>query len=142
MANEYPLFEEKQYVGYNKHALIRRCVVAIFCLAVYIYSPQYKNADLFLLLGILIVAVSFIMLFVLHLHTIVHADFLILESYWGSRKIKITFNNIVKVEMGHYSKFFFNSPVYNLHLKKTIRFYTYGNNVVKLTDRHGMAYVV
>jgi hypothetical protein len=35
-----------------------------------------------------------------------------------------------------------NNPVYNLHKKGTIRFYSYGKYAVKLTDKDGLVYLI
>lgn len=143
MLNPHILFEERQYVGYNIHAFLRRFFIGFFCIAIYFLSDEKdKTAELFIMLGVMTFVISVLLLLVLHLHTMVFDDHIIIEGYWGRRKVKINFNNIVKVEKGRYSKFWLNSPVYNLHLKKAVRFYTYGNTVIKLTDSHGLVYVI
>ncbi|MNH39056.1 hypothetical protein D3C73_1483200 [compost metagenome] len=35
-----------------------------------------------------------------------------------------------------------NNPVYNLHKKGTIRFYTRGKYAIKLTDKDGLVYLI
>jgi hypothetical protein len=35
-----------------------------------------------------------------------------------------------------------NNPVYNLHIKGTIRFYSSGNSAVQLTDKEGLIYKI
>jgi hypothetical protein len=56
--------------------------------------------------------------------------------------VKIDLNSIVKAEIGQYSRYLFNNPVYNLHSKGAIRFYTSGNDAIHLTDRDGLLYII
>jgi hypothetical protein len=56
--------------------------------------------------------------------------------------VKIDLNSIVKAEKGKYSRYLFNNPVYNLHTKGTIRFFTAGKDAIHLTDRDGLIYVI
>jgi len=65
-----------------------------------------------------------------------------LDGLWTTRLVKIDLNSIVKVEKGSYSRYFFNNPVYNLHKKGTIRFFTSGNDAIHLTDRDGLVYII
>lgn len=138
-----PLFEEKQYLGFNKYTVISRISLALICFFYYyINSERSQPAELFLILGVIILVISFILLFVLHLHTKVFEDSLILEGFWTTRKVKISLKDIVSVEKVQYDPFFFNSPVYNLHKKGTIRFYTRGDQAVRLTDKDGLIYLI
>ena len=41
-----------------------------------------------------------------------------------------------------YSRFLFNKSVFNLHSKGAIRFYTRGNECVKLIDKDGLIYYI
>ena len=59
-----------------------------------------------------------------------------------TRLVKIDLRRIVKVEQVKYSKYFLNRPVYNLHKKGKIRFFTRGNEAVQLTDEHGLKYII
>ena len=63
-----------------------------------------------------------------------------LDGLWTSRKVKIDLSNIAKVERKKYSHYHLNNPVFNLHLKGTIRFYTGGNEAVEITDSSGQPY--
>ena len=56
--------------------------------------------------------------------------------------MKLNNKIIVKVEKGKYSRYFLNNPVYNLHQKGTIRFYTSGSDAIHLTDRDGLVYII
>jgi hypothetical protein len=76
----------------------------------------------------------------LHIHTKVINHSLILDGLWTSRKVKIDLNNIVEVKKVKYSKYLLNRPVYNLHFKNKIRFFTQGNDAIELTDKDGLKY--
>ena len=151
------LFEEKQYIGYNKWSILWRTVLALFCFLLYYWSENPKPVDvsvinipsspvdensgqLFFLMGLVLMLLSLIMIFVLHLHTKVEGNQLILDGLWTSRKVKIDLGNIVDVKQVKYSKYLLNRPVYNLHFKNKIRFFTQGNDAVELTDRQGLKY--
>ena len=151
------LFEEKQYIGYNKWAIIWRTVLAMFCFILYYWSENPKPVDvavieipsspvgedsgqLFFLMGIILMLLSLILIFVLHLHTKVIGNSLILDGLWTSRKVKIDLGSIVDVKKVKYSKYLLNRPVYNLHFKNKIRFFTQGNDALELTDKDGLKY--
>jgi hypothetical protein len=141
--NSNILFEEKQYLGYNKYSIMRRTVLALFCFIAYYYTEdRERNADLFFLLGISITVISVVLLFILHLHTRIFDDQLMLDGLWTTRKVKIDLRNIVKVEKTLLNRYMLNNPVYNLHYKGTIRFYTGGKEAVKLTDKDGLMYLI
>jgi hypothetical protein len=151
------LFEEKQYIGYNKWSILWRTVLALFCFVLYYWSENPKSVDvsvinipdspvgensgqLFFLMGLILMILSLIMIFVLHIHTKVVGKNLILDGLWTSRKVKIDLNNIVDVKQVKYSKYLLNRPVYNLHFKNKIRFFTQGNDAVEITDKEGLKY--
>lgn len=151
------LFEEKQYIGYNKWAIIWRTVLALFCFILYYWSENPKpvevavieipsspvgedSGQLFFLMGIILMLLSLILIFVLHLHTKVIGSSLILDGLWTSRKVKIELGSIVEIKKVKYSKYLLNRPVYNLHFKNKIRFFTQGNDALELTDKDGLKY--
>lgn len=150
-------FEEKQYIGYNKWSMLWRTVLALFCFLLYYWSENPKPVDvavislpsspvdqdsgqLFFLMGLILMLLSLILIFVLHLHTKVVGNNLILDGLWTSRKVKIDLSNIVEVKKVKYSKYLLNRPVYNLHFKNRIRFFTQGNDAIELTDKEGLKY--
>src|SRR5437773_11194369 len=110
------LFEEKQYLGYNKFSIIRRMILSFFCFLAYYWSQNPKPVDvsgihigsypiavphsgeLFFILGILILIISGILIFVLHLHTTVTPSTITLIGLWTSRLVKIDTRNIVSVK--------------------------------------------
>src|SRR5437868_605263 len=114
------LFEEKQYIGYNKWAILWRTVLALFCFLLYFWSENPKpiavsgieipsspvgedSAQLFFLMGLIIMLLSLILNFVLHLHTKVINNNLILDGLCTSRKVKIDLSGIVEVKKVKYS---------------------------------------
>ena len=136
-------FTEKQYLGLNKMSISRRMVLAIFCFVVYfLRENQEKPGDLLFFLGIFILFISVILVFILHFETKIKNGSIILDGLWTARKVKIDLNIIHKCEKVKYSRFFLNRSVYNLHFKGTIRFYTRGNDAVKITDKDGQIYLI
>jgi hypothetical protein len=153
------IFEEKQYIGYNKWSILWRTVLALFCFVLYYWSENPKPVDvavmelpsspvgedsgqLFFLMGLIIMSLSLILIFVLHIHTKVINNNLILDGLWTSRKVKIDLGSIVEIKKVPYSKYLLNRPVYNLHFKNKIRFFTQGNDAVELTDKDGLQYII
>lgn len=137
-------FHEKQYLGNNKFNLFIRLIIATACISSY-YSPSSSDklddtSGLFLLIGISVLAVSVALFMVLHIKTEIVDDSLILDGFWTTRKVKIDLNNIVKTEVVKYSKILFNRPVYNLHIRGRVKFFTHGNLAVELTDKDGLVY--
>jgi len=138
---EKPIYEEKQYIGYNQLSTVRRLLLAMFCFALYWWKIHNgRNGDLFFWLGMSIIFISIVLLFVLHIKISVYKSRIILDGLWTTRKVVIDLNNIVKIERKKYSHYHLNNPVFNLHLKGTIRFYTGGNDAVEITDREGKPY--
>ena len=136
-------FLEKQYLGLNKMSFIRRMALAIFCFVAYYWSENHeKSGELFFFLGISILVISALLVFVLHFETKIINSSIILDGLWTSRKVKIDINSIKSCQKVSYSRFFLNRSVYNLHYKKSIRFFTRGNDAVKLTDKDGQIYLI
>lgn len=136
-------FQEKQYLGNNKFNLFIRLIIAVACIGSYYSSdPLDDTAALFLIIGISVLVVSVILFLILHIKSEVVGDNLILDGFWTTRKVKIDLNNIVKTEVVKYSKILFNRPVYNLHIRGRVKFFTHGNWAVELTDKEGLRYLV
>jgi len=136
-------FLEKQYLGLNKMSFIRRMALSIFCFVAYYWSENHeKSGDLFFFLGIFILVISALLVFVLHFETKIINNSIILDGLWTSRKVKIDINSIKSCQKVRYSRFFLNRSVYNLHYKKSIRFFTRGNDAVELTDQDGLVYLI
>lgn len=139
----HPAFIEKQYLGRDYSRISIRLVMALFCFAAYfITERREQNAALFLVVGCGILVVSVIMMFLLHFKTTVNNKSIVLDGLWTTKMVKIDLNSIVKVERTPYSSYLINNPVYNLHQKGTVRFYSGGKDAVKLTDRDGLLYII
>jgi hypothetical protein len=136
-------FEEKQYLGFNKFNLTIRIVLAIFSfLTLYSSNPGDPNADLFLYIGILVLILSLGLIFILHIHTRIENGSITISGFWQSRMVKINLDDIRSCKKIKYSKFLLNRPVYNLHLKGKVRFFTRGNDAVKMIDKDGLYYII
>jgi len=144
MSEQAAIFEEKQYLGFNKLSIIRRTVLAIFCFLLYFFNndPDDQSVEFIFFVGVLILVLSVILFFVLHLQTRVVNGSLILEGLWTARKVKIDLASIALVERIDYSRYLFNRPVYNLHRKGKIRFFTQGSHAIQLTDKDGLIYII
>lgn len=139
--SDKPEFIEKQYLGREFIPITIRLVMSIFCFAAYFFTDQRSN-DLLVVVGFAILVISIIMGFLLHFRTRVINKSILLDGLWTTRLVKIDLNSIIKAEKGEYSRYLFNNPVYNLHSKGTIRFYTGGKEAIHLTDRDGLVYII
>ncbi|TAH42612.1 MAG: hypothetical protein EYC69_05085 [Bacteroidetes bacterium] len=138
MNQEQPLFEEKQYLGYNSLSMLRRLSLALFCFGLYWWKIHNdRNGDLFFWLGISIIVISIVLLFVLHIKIRVFKNYIELDGLWTTRRVKIDIGNIVKIERKKYSKYHLNNAVFNLQLNGLIRFYTGGDEAIELTSKEG-----
>jgi len=138
-----PVFIEKQYLGREFIPLTIRLVLAMFCFAAYFFTDEReRNGDLLVVVGFAIIIISTIMGFLLHFRIRVQNKSVLIDGLWTTRLVKIDLNSIVKVEKNAYSKYLFNNPVYNLHSKGTIRFFTAGNDAIYLTDRDDLVYII
>ncbi|TWR30423.1 hypothetical protein FPZ43_05640 [Mucilaginibacter pallidiroseus] len=137
------VFCEKQYLGREWIPITIRLVLAMFCFAAYLFTDgRERNGDLLAVVGFVIITISIILGFVRHFRTRVINKSILLDGLWTTRLVKIDLNSIVKAEKGTYSRYFVNNPVYNLHTKGTIRFYTAGKDAIHLTDRDGLLYII
>lgn len=142
MGNRYAFFE-KQYIGRDYIRICIRLVMAAFCFAAYVYERDRDNTqDLFLVVGFGIIAVSIALLFLIQYKTIIDHKQIIIDGLWSAKRVVIDLNTIKNVRKDTYSNYFFNNPVYNLHRKGSIRFYSSGKDVVVLTDMDGFEYYI
>lgn len=136
-------FIEKQYIGRDYIRIAIRLIMAAFCFGAYVYERDRDNTvDLFLVVGFGIIGVSIILLFLIQYKTIVENRKVIIDGLWSTKKVVIDLKDIVKVRKATYSNFLFNNPVYNLHKKGSVRFYSSGKDAVVLTDRDGLEYFI
>jgi len=137
------VYIEKQYLGRDYIRISIRLIMAAFCFAAYVYERDRDNTvDLFLVVGFGIIAVSIIMLFLIQYKIRVENRSVVIDGLWTAKKVKIDLNSIVNVRKDTYSNYLFNNPVYNLHKKGSIRFYSSGKDAVVLTDRDGLEYFI
>ncbi|AMR30471.1 hypothetical protein A0256_03065 [Mucilaginibacter sp. PAMC 26640] len=137
------VFTEKQYLGREWIPITIRLMLAMFCFAAYFFTDEReRNGELLAVVGFAIITISIILGFLLHFRTTVANKSILLNGLWTTRLVKIDLNSIVKAEKGTYSRYLFNNPVYNLHTKGTIRFFTAGNDAIHLTDRDGLLYII
>ncbi|MNX81654.1 hypothetical protein D3C86_1133490 [compost metagenome] len=142
MGNRYAFFE-KQYIGRDYIRICIRLVMAAFCFAAYVYERDRDNTeDLFLIVGFGIIGVSILLLFLIQYKTTVDQKKIIIDGLWSAKRVEIDLNSIVKVRKDVYSNYLFNNPVYNLHRKGSIRFYSSGKDAIVLTDRDGFEYYI
>jgi hypothetical protein len=151
------VFEERQFHGMNRHSIVRRLLFSVFCFVAYYWSENPKpvetelfrigeypgrdhSGQLFFLLGILILILSAILLFVLHVRTIVKDGALTLDGFWSARRVRIELSGIKSARLVRLKPSIFSRPVYNLHNKGRIRFYAHGNDALELTTRDGLIY--
>lgn len=142
MGNRYA-FLEKQYIGRDYIRICIRLVMAAFCFAAYVYERDRDNTqDLFLVVGFGIIGVSIALLFLIQYKTVIDDKKIIIDGLWTAKKVVIDLNTITAVRKDTYSNYFFNNPVYNLHRKGSIRFYSSGKDVIVLTDNDGFEYYI
>ncbi|MDT3404194.1 hypothetical protein [Mucilaginibacter terrae] len=143
MTDTKPVYIEKQYLGREWIPVTIRLVLAMLCFAIFFFTDaNERNADLLLVVGFGIVIISIILGFVVHFTIRVQNKSILLSGLWTTKLVKIDLNSIVKAEKGSYSRYLVNNPVYNLHSKGTIRFYTAGSEAIHLTDRDGLVYII
>ena len=135
---------ERQYLGKNKYSIIRRLVMALFCIIAGVWLEKEGNemGRNFCIIGGIILLWSVILFKILHLQTKIENGFLILEGHWTTRKVKIDLNGIESASEGQYNPLFLKNPVYNLHRKNRVHFYTHGTDVLILVDRSGTEYLI
>jgi len=142
MVNRYAFFE-RQYIGRDYIRICIRLIMAAFCFAAYVYERDRDNTqDLFLVVGFGIIGVSIALLFLIQYQTVIDQKKIIISGLWSARKVIIDLNTIVSVKKDTYSSYLFNNPVYNLHRKGSIRFYSSGKDAVVLTDTDGFTYYI
>lgn len=143
MTHHKHAYFEKQYIGRDYIRICIRLVMAAFCFAAYVYERDRDNTqDLFLIVGFGIIGISILLLFLIQYRIIIDNRSVIIDGLWTAKRVKIDLNSIVKVRKDTYSNYLFNNPVYNLHRKGSIRFYSSGKDAVVLTDRDGLEYYI
>ncbi len=137
MATKYD-YSEKQYLGYNRFGIIRRTVIALFCLVFYYASEAGdKMKETFLLLAIVILVLSVASLLIQHLETRLDGSKLTLIGPMTFKKVELDMEGIKYVEVKPYSRFLLNRPMFNLHKNNSQRFFTHGHWCVEFETKDG-----
>ncbi len=135
---DQPIYEEKQYLGFNRLSMIRRLLLTLFSFGIYWWKKMHsQNGDLFFWLGIGIILLSILLLFVLHLRIRVFKHRLEITGLWTGKPVIIDLMNARSVIRLRYSKYHLNNPVFNLKWKGSVKFYTDGDEAIEITDREG-----
>lgn len=159
MQTDILIFEEKQYMGHNRLSLIWRTVIALFCFVAYYWSENPKpvqvaifrighypaldiphSGKIFFLLGVLVLLLSVLLTYILHIHTKIFYNYIVIDGFWTARRVKINLETVTHIRKSRYKKHVFRGAVYNLHSKGIIRFFTSGNEFVELKDKAGFTY--
>lgn len=152
-------FDEQQYHGLNKHSLVRRILLSVFCFVAYYWSENPKPVEvgnihigeypgdvrygeLFFILGLSILALSLIMLFVPHMKTMVTDSEIVLQGKFPPRIVRIPFSSVSSVRKVHIRPSIFNRPVFNLYTRGRIRFYTSGSDMIEISAKDGKVFRV
>jgi|GEM_PF-59026 len=156
-------FKEKQYLGLNFFSIIVRTTIAVFCFVAYYWSenpnPVYtdignfrigsypakeipKSGELFFLMGNFILFFSLLLIFITHLKITINQQYIIIERLWSKSRIKIDVHTINYVKAIEINNVYLQRPVFNLHKKDTIKFYTSGDEAVELVDKDNTRYYI
>lgn len=137
------LFVERQFLGRDKTWISVRLILALFCFIVYYLNIDHMpSRQLFFIVGSCVIFASIVMMYLVHYKTVVSDNSVRMSGLWTTSLVKIDLSSIKKVEKKDYSKYVFNTPVYNLHKNGKIRFYAGGKDAVWLTDRDGLVYII
>ena len=136
---------------------VTELLLAVFCFVAYYWSENPKpvnlelfeigeypgrdhSGQLFFILGLSILVLSAVLLFVLHMRTTVRQEAIFIDGILNARKVRIYLKGIASARKIRFRPSVFNRPVYNLHNKGRIRFYTYGNEAIELITHDGLIY--
>lgn len=158
-SDDIVLFEEKQYMGQNRFSMLIRSLLALFCFVGYYWSENPKPVEIsifkigsypienitlsgmvFFISGVVILLMSVLLTFILHIRTLVYKDHIILDGFWTTRRVKIDLGNVISIRKGKYKPNLFRRAVYNLHNRGIIRFYTSGDFFIEIVDDTGFTY--
>ncbi|MEX2597220.1 MAG: hypothetical protein WEC59_09870 [Salibacteraceae bacterium] len=131
-------FHEKQYLGYNRFGIIRRTVIALFCLVFYYAAEaddQMKSA--FFILAVAILFMSLVSILIQHLETRLEGSTLTLIGPMTFKKVQLDLTDIKNLTVKPYSRLILNRPLFNLHRKNSLRFYTHGKWCVEFETKDG-----
>ena len=131
-------YREKQYLGMNRFGLIRRMVITIFCFVFYFVANEHDvNRDLFFYLGMFVLSLSALAVLMKHTEIIVKAGKVRLVGPMTFKEVEFNAADIEKCEVIPYSRFLLNRPIFNLHRKGQIKFFTHGRMALLITFKDG-----
>jgi hypothetical protein len=137
------LFEERQHIGFNRMTLTRNLVLVLFCFVAYYWTENRElNGNVFFYLGCAILLFHILSLFLTHIRIWVTDDIIQLKGVGVARNVIIPLNKIRKVERQKYSSYLINNPVFNLHRDGILKFYSTGNDAVKIYTDDGLIYLI
>lgn len=141
--NDKILFEEKQHIGFNRMTMTRNLVLVLFCFVAYYWTENRElNGNVFFYLGCAILLFHILSLFVTHIRIWVTVEMIQLKGVGVARNVVIPLNKIRSVEKQKYSQYLINNPVFNLHREGVLKFYSTGNDAVKISMEDGMTYLI
>lgn len=127
-------FHEKQYLGYNRFGIIRRTIIVLFCLGIYYFNGEEGvDRNVFFLLAIVVLILSMLSLLIKHLETKIEGSKMTLMGPMTHRRVEMDLKGARNIEITPFSPFLLNRPIFNLHRKETLRFYTHGKWSVEFT---------
>ena len=131
-------FHEKQYLGYNRFGIIRRTVIVLFCLGIYYFNGENgPDRNVFFLLAIVVLVLSMVSLLIKHLDTKISGSELTLLGPMTHKRVELDLIGTKNIEITPFSPFLLNRPIFNLHRKETLRFFTHGKWSVEFTTSEG-----
>lgn len=137
------LFEEKQHIGFNRMTMTRNLVLVLFCFIAYYWTENRElNGNVFFYLGCAILLFHILSLFVTHIRIWVTGEMIQLKGVGVARNVIIPVSNIRSVEKKKYSQYLINNPVFNLHREGILKFYSTGNDAVKILTDDGLVYLI
>lgn len=137
------LFEEKQYIGFNRMTIIRNLVLVLFCFLAYYWTENRElNGNFFFYLGCAILAFHILSLFITHIRIWVTEDLIQLKGVGVARNEIIPIAEISSVEKVKYSQYLINNPVFKLHREGVVKFYSTGTDAVRIKTKEGLTYLI
>lgn len=141
--NDKILFEEKQHIGFNRMTMTRNLVLVLFCFVAYYWTENRElNGNVFFFLGCAILLFHILSLFVTHIRIWVTDEMIQLKGVGVARNVVIPLSKIRSVEKQKYSQYLINNPVFNLHREGVLKFYSTGNEAVKILTDDGLVYLI
>ncbi len=131
-------YHERQYLGFNRHGILRRMVVAVFCFVFYFVSASKEgNATMFFYLGLIVLIFSMAAMMITHLETKIEGTKLTLIGTLTHRTVELDLKGMHSLEAVPFSRFMLNRPLFNLHRDGAIHFYTHGKLSVQFVTANG-----